>query len=491
MATERLAIIILGASGDLAQKKLLPALFSLYAQKLLPPDFRIFGFARSPLTDAAFRERTAENLTCRYTPETRECAALTEQFLARCHYVSGDYGATDAFLDLAVALRGELGELNFNRLFYLAIPPSVFLDAARAMGDSGLVTCDSRQGWTRVVIEKPFGRDRASSDKLVSTLGQVFTDEQTYRIDHYLGKEIIQNLLVLRFANRVFEPLWNNEFIRDVRITWKEDIGIGGRAGYFDGFGILRDVMQNHLLQMLALTAMERPDAFDARHIRDEKVRVLRAIKPLASPDLLVGQYSAAEYGVGGRPAYRAEPGIPPSSRTPTYASAVLYVENKRWHGVPFLVECGKALDTKVAEIRLRFRDGATNLFLPQAPSLPANELVIRVQPDEAIFLRINNKVPGLGMKLAPTELNLRYRAAFTGVIPEAYESLLLDVVKGDKSLFIRADELAASWDVVDGALHALDAHPAEPEFYPYGSGGPRAMADFAAHHDVAWEHGA
>ena len=491
MATERLAIIILGASGDLAQKKLLPALFSLYAQKLLPADFRIFGFARSRLTDAAFRERTAENLTCRYTPEARECAALTEQFLARCHYVGGEYNTTDGYLDLAEALRGELGALNFNRLFYLAIPPSVFLDAARALGDSGLVTCDSRQGHTRVVIEKPFGRDRASSDELVTALGKVFTDEQTYRIDHYLGKEIIQNLLVLRFANRVFEPLWNHEFIRDVRITWKEDIGIGGRAGYFDGFGIIRDVMQNHLLQMLALTAMERPAVLDARHIRDEKVRVLQAVPPLALEDLVTGQYVAAERGAGGRPAYRAEPGVPADSRTPTYAAAVVRVENERWHGVPFLIECGKALDTKLAEIRLRFRDGAAGLFRHGAAHLPPNELVIRVQPDEAIYLRINNKVPGLGTKLAPTELNLRYRAAFTGVIPEAYESLLLDVIKGDKSLFIRADELEASWDVVDAALHELEARGSELEFYPYGSHGPRSLADLAARHGITLESGA
>ena len=299
MTNEPLAIIILGASGDLAQKKILPALFSLYAQKLLPADTRIFGFARTALTATAFRERTAQNLTCRYTPEARECAALTEQFLTQCHYVDGDYGATDAYLDLAAALRNEFGTLKFNRLFYLAIPPSVFLAAARALGNSGLVTCDNRDGWTRAVIEKPFGRDRASSDELVAALGQMFTDEQTFRIDHYLGKEIIQNLLVLRFANRVFEPLWNREFISDVRITWKEDIGIAGRAGYFDQFGIIRDVLQNHLLQMLALTAMERPAAFDARHVRDEKVRVLRAIPPLAPADLIIGQYAAAERGGG------------------------------------------------------------------------------------------------------------------------------------------------------------------------------------------------
>jgi glucose-6-phosphate 1-dehydrogenase len=486
MASERLAIIILGASGDLAQKKLLPALFSLFAQKLLPADFRVFGFARTPLTDAAFRERTAENLTCRYTPDAHECAAFMEQFLAHCHYCSGDYGDTDAYLDLATAMQTQLGELNFNRLFYLAIPPSVFLPAARALGNSGLTTCDNRAGWTRIVIEKPFGRDRATSDELAAALGEVFSDDQTYRIDHYLGKEIIQNLLVLRFANQVFEPLWNRHFIRDVRITWKEDIGIAGRAGYFDDFGIIRDVMQNHLLQMLALTAMEPPLHLDAGHIRDEKVRVLKAIAPLAIEDLVVGQYAAAEHGVGGRPAYRAEHGVPADSRTETYGAAILKIANDRWRGVPFFVECGKALDTKLAEIRLRFHDNAVKIFGAKAPHLPPNELVIRVQPDEAIFLRINTKVPGLETKFAPTELNLRYRAAFDGVIPEAYESLLLDVIKGDKALFIRADELAASWDVLDGALHELAGHEKDPEFYPYGGTGPRGRAKLLTRHDLA-----
>ncbi|TAN38028.1 MAG: glucose-6-phosphate dehydrogenase [Verrucomicrobia bacterium] len=491
MIKEPLAIIILGASGDLAQRKLLPALFSLYAQKLLPENFHVFGFARSEMTDAAFRARATERLMCRYTPEARECATLMEQFLARCHYVGGDYGSSDAFRHLADVLRGEFGTLNVNRLFYLAIPPSVFLDAAHALNTSGLVSHDSHKGWTRVVIEKPFGHDRASSDELVTALGQVFTDEQTYRIDHYLGKEIIQNLLVLRFANCIFEPLWSREFVSDVRITWKEDIGIGGRAGYFDDFGIIRDVMQNHILQMLALTAMGRPDKLDAHHVRDEKVHVLRAIQPLAPEDLVVGQYAAAEQGAGGRPAYRGEPGVPPTSRTPTYAAAVLRVKNDRWRGVPFLVECGKALNGTLAEIRLRFRDEVGNLFHPGTPTLSPNELVIRVQPDEAIFLRINNKVPGLGMKLAPTELNLRYRAAFAGVIPEAYESLLLDVVKGDKSLFIRADELAASWDVFDHVLHDLETHPREPEFYAYGSRGPRSVAHLAERHGIELETGA
>ena len=473
MEQSPLNIILVGASGDLAQRKVLPALFSLFAQGLLPRNLHIFGFARSPLTDAEFRARTAERLLCRYTPEAHDCAALTEQFLARCHYVIGEYGAAESFLDLAERIQQISGGLAGDRLFYLATPPSVFLDVARAIGNSGLVTCDDPESWTRIVIEKPFGRDRASSDELVAEFGKVFTNEQTYRIDHYLGKEVIQNLLVLRFANRIFEPIWNRDYIRQVRIVWKETLDIGNRAGYFDGFGIIRDVMQNHLMQMLALIAMERPDSLAATPVRDEKVQVLRAVRPVELADLVIGQYTAAANDGAGRKSYRAETGVAPDSRTPTYASAVLRVNNSRWKGVPFIVECGKALDEQLAEICIQFHDVPHNIFASEVPQLPANELVIRVQPDEAIFLRVVNKAPGLKMRLEATELNLRYRTAFTGVIPEAYESLLLDVVAGERSLFIRADELAASWDIFDRVLHEIDDRKIIPLPYLQGSRGP------------------
>ena len=339
------------------------------------------------------------------------------------------------------------------------------------------MTCDDTESWTRIVIEKPFGRDRSSSDELVAEFGKVFTNEQTYRIDHYLGKEVIQNLLVLRFANRIFEPIWNRDFIRQVRIVWKETLDIGNRAGYFDGFGIIRDVMQNHLMQMLALIAMEQPDTLAAAPIRDEKVQVLRAIRPVELADLVLGQYVAPAGDAAGRKSYRAESGVAPESRTPTFASAVLRINNSRWKGVPFIVECGKALDEQLAEICIQFHAVPHNIFSSEVPQLPANELVIRVQPDEAIFLRVVNKVPGLKMRLEATELNLRYRTAFTGVIPEAYESLLLDVVAGERSLFIRADELAASWDIFDRVLHEIDDRKIVPESYPQGSRGPAASS--------------
>ncbi len=472
-----LNVVLVGASGDLAQRKVLPALFSLFAQRLLPSDVHIFGFARTALTDAEFRARTAEHLMCRYTPGVHECAAMTEQFLARCHYVTGEYGSAESFLDLAERIQQVTGGLTGDRLFYLATPPSVFLDVARAIGNSGLVTCDDTESWTRIVIEKPFGRDRASSDELVAEFGKVFTNEQTYRIDHYLGKEVIQNLLVLRFANRIFEPIWNREFIRQVRIIWKETLDIGNRGGYFDGFGIIRDVMQNHLMQMLALIAMEQPDSLAAMPIRDEKVQVLRAVRPLDLDDLVLGQYVTSVRDVAGQKSYRQENGVATDSRTPTYAAAVLRVNNSRWKGVPFVVECGKALDEQLAEICIQFHDVPHNIFSGELLELPANELVIRIQPDEAIFLRVVNKAPGLKMRLEATELNLRYRTAFAGVIPEAYESLLLDVVAGERSLFIRADELAASWDVFDRVLREIDDLQVTPESYQQGSRGPDGIA--------------
>jgi glucose-6-phosphate 1-dehydrogenase len=323
------------------------------------------------------------------------------------------------------------------------------------------------------VVEKPFGRDRRSSDRLVDDMHKVFGEEATYRIDHYLGKEIVQNLMVLRFANLVFEPLWNRKYIESVSITWKEPAGVEGRGGYFDGFGIVRDVMQNHLLQIMALLAMEQPRRFDAQAVRDEKVRLLQAVAPLTLEQIAVGQYGAS--ASGRQCAYVEEPMVAADSRTPTYATAVLRISNDRWQGVPFVLEAGKALDQRVNEVRVRFRPVAANLFGPSLGTMAPNELVIRIQPDEAIDLRIMNKAPGLDMVLQQTRLNLRYQAAFDATIPDAYECLLLDVIQGDRSLFIRADELAAAWDIFTPVLAALEERAVQPERYPFGSAGPAA----------------
>ncbi|MEI8138879.1 MAG: glucose-6-phosphate dehydrogenase [bacterium] len=469
---QRLGIVVVGASGDLAQTKVIPALFALYCQHFLPDDFHVYGLARTEMDHAAFRKKVAENLTCRYVPG-EACADRTEEFLQRCYYCQGQYSSTDSFLDLFQLMREVEGVGPINRIFYMAIPPSVFQDVARALGNSGLVACDDSEGWSRIVVEKPFGRDRDSSDRLVKEMQTVFTEEMTYRIDHYLGKEIVQNLMVLRFANLIFEPLWNKAYIESVSIKWAEPIGVGQRGGYFDGFGIIRDVMQNHLLQILALLAMECPREYSASAVRNAKVALLRDISPITLDRLVVGQYGTST--TGQQRAYVAAPNVPPDSLTPTYAAAVLQIHNPRWEGVPFLIEAGKALDQKINEVRIRFRKIPAGLFGKTGAVLHSNELIMRIQPDESIVLRIMNKLPGLGLDLAPTELNLRYQAAFSALIPEAYECLLLDVVKGDRSLFIRADELEAAWDVFTPVLQQLESQHMAPDIYPYGSSGPKA----------------
>lgn len=479
-----LSLVILGASGDLAQKKIIPALFALYSQQYLPKDVNVFGFSRTHLTDDEFRKKVVEHLTCRYVPG-HSCADWMDAFLSRCHYVSGQYDSADSFLDLFQVMKKYEGGGIANRLYYLAIPPSIFIDVVQSLGGAGLVSCGPALGWSRIVIEKPFGRDRESSDLMAKELSQVSGERDIYRIDHYLGKEIIQNLMVLRFANTIFQPLWSREHIESVRITWKENFGIGARAGYFDQFGIIRDVMQNHLIQIVSLIAMEEPSSLGSQFVRDEKVRALKCIPPLTLDDLVVGQYKGFVRGAARQPSYAEEPGVPPGSIAPTFAAAVLKINNDRWKDVPFFIEAGKALDTRVSEIRIRFRPAARNLFSEIRPALPSNELVIRVQPDEAIYFRIVNKQPGLKLELVDTDLDLKYVSTFKEPIPEAYEALILDALRGDKSVFIRNDEVAAAWDIFTPALHELERRSVKPELYDFGGKGPAAAGALAARYKL------
>ncbi|MBM4093276.1 MAG: glucose-6-phosphate dehydrogenase, partial [Planctomycetes bacterium] len=413
-----------------------------------------------------------------YSPG-QSCDERMAEFLGRCHYVRGDYGSRDSFLDLYQAMRQREGGAAANRYFYLAIPPSVFLDVARALGDAGLVSCGATEPWSRIVIEKPFGRDRSSYDELARSLSQVFAEDQTYRIDHYLGKEVIQNLLVLRFANIVFEPLWNRDFIQSIHIQWKENLDLEGRGGYFDNYGIIRDVVQNHLLQILALVAMEPPARFDPDCLAAEKTRVLRKIPPLSPQELVVGQYQAGQRNGVRVAAYRDDPQVPDDSLTPTFATARLRIEVPRWQDVPVTISAGKGLDSRSTEIRVRFREVPTNMFCAIGQCPAANELVVRVQPDEGIHLSFTTKVPGMGLVLRPEKLDLRYQQAFTELIPDAYESLLLDVIRGDRSLFIRNQELEAAWDIFTPVLRDLERLGVVPEPYAFGSSGPDAARQF------------
>lgn len=478
-----ITFVVLGASGDLAKKKTFPAIFSLFYHGLLPTHFVLYGFARRAITNQQFRDLILATLSCRVI-DGKKCAEKMDQFLPRCFYHQGDYSQSDTFARLDHQLRHtfEAEHPTANRLFYLAIPPKVFQPSCQNID----VAARAQKGWTRVVVEKPFGHDLDTYRVLRSNLSESLSEPETFRIDHFLAKELVQNLMTLRFANSIFEPLWNRQHIKSVQLTFKENFGVEGRAGYFDHVGIIRDIMQNHLLQTLALLAIEPPVTLAAEDIRDEKVKLLRSIAPLEASDFATGQYSAKDFN---SPGYLQDEGVPNDSKTPTFASCVMHINNARWDGVPFLMRAGKALDERKTEVRIQFKQVPGALF-PAIVGAEHNELVIRVQPDEAIYMRIVSKVPGLTSRMEEARLNLFYRHAWeeSKDIPDAYERLILDVIQGEKSLFIRDDELDAAWKIFTPALHELEQKDAPmPEPYRYGSGGPQASIDLAAKHDVRW----
>lgn len=475
-----LTVVVIGASGHLARTKTYPALFELFTQGLLPHNVVIVGFARSQFDLPTFHGKI--------TPKLDGTPAEVSAFLARCTYFSGGYGDVDSFKALnEFVSEKELAEFptgGSNRVFYFAIPPSLFSDAATSLKQAAM----SQTGWNRMIVEKPFGKDLQSSDELSKILLSHFDESELYRIDHYLGKEMVQNLFVLRFANQVFEPLWNRNYISNVIITFKEDAGVDGRGGYFDDFGIIRDVMQNHLMQILSLVAMESPVSLDAEDIRDEKVKVLRAMPPLTMDDIVVGQYEGvAENNTIG---YTEDPTVPDDSVTPTFAMAVLKVNNPRWAGVPFILKCGKGLNERKAEVRIQFKHLPGSLFGNTA----MNELVLRVQPKEAIYLKMLAKSPGLSEKTVVSELDLSYNHRFSvDKLPDAYERLVLDVVRGDHRLFVRNDELENAWKIFTPILHKLEGDKVAPIKYPRGSRGPDeadAMAEkagYVRYADYTW----
>lgn len=484
-----LTIVVVGASGDLAKKKILPALFALHYQGLLPKHFQVVGYARSPSTNDDFREKIKNTLGCRLDAEA-DCDEVMDEFLGNTYYVQGQYDETESYKNLDKILKQqEDGFKSANRMFFLSIPPGVFVDAAN--GAAGVASSES--GWTRVIVEKPFGKDLESSRQLDVDLKKYLSEEQIFRIDHYLGKELIENLTVLRFANLIFEPLWCRQYIKNVQVIFSEDFGTEGRGGYFDEYGIIRDVIQNHLLQILALFAMEAPVSLNAEDIRNEKVKLIRSMKSINIDDVVVGQYRAVSKGdgTGKLPGYLDDETVPENSITPTFAAVVAFINNARWDGVPFLLKAGKALKKRSAQIRVQFREIPGSLYMSKFGAdldHHSNELVIRIQPQEAIYLKINNKVPGLGLNLDTTRLDLQYSTDLqAGQLPDAYERLLLDVVNGDKRLFIRNDELDAAWQLFTPVLKALEDNAVAPELYPYGSRGPIGAHYLAAKYDVRW----
>ncbi|BHF73706.1 glucose-6-phosphate 1-dehydrogenase [Sparganum proliferum] len=456
--------VVLGASGDLARKKIYPTLWWLFRDDLLPHKTFVIGYARSDITVESIRSKSEPYMKVR-----SEKAAEKErfdEFWKLNLYCRGSYTETADFEKLNALILSTCGQFA-NRLFYLALPPSTYSSVASHLAASCMAK--NPEVWTRVIIEKPFGHDLESAKKLSQHLNQLFTEPQIYRIDHYLGKEMVQNLLILRFANMIFNPLWNREHISNVMITFKEPFGTAGRGGYFDGIGVIRDVLQNHLVQVLALLAMEKPLSKDAEDIRDEKVKVLRYIKPLTLADLVVGQYVGDPKGAteDSRQGYLDDPTVSKDSITPTYACAVLYIPNERWKGVPFILRAGKALNERKAEVRIQFKELAIDIF---GSGVRRNELVMRVQPDEAVYLKLMTKRPGMDLTPEETELDLTYAKRFGNMtLPDAYERLLIDVFAGTQTNFVRVDELHEAWRIFTPALKELEEKHVKPLPYKYG----------------------
>jgi glucose-6-phosphate 1-dehydrogenase len=477
------SLIIFGATGDLTRRKLLPALWSLYASRTLPEPFTILGVARTAMTEEEFRTR-ARDAVEEFGRTKIPSETVWQRFAASLHYLSGD--PKDA--ELYPRIEARLTELErarggpANRLFYCSTPPSLYGTIVQHFGASGLA--QEKNGWTRIIIEKPFGRDLASARALNQQVTEVFREDQVYRIDHYLGKETVQNILVFRFANGIFEPLWNRNHVAHVQMTVAETVGVETRAQYYEEAGALRDMIQNHMLQLLCLIAMEPPATFDAGHVHDEKNKIMQAIHPIDAAH--VGEYAVrAQYGpgfVGGRPVpgYRKEKGVAPDSRTETYAALRLGVDNWRWAGVPFFLRTGKRLARRVSEIAIRFHRTPHMIFRRAPAGVDPNVLVIRIQPDEGISLSVIAKTPGPDLKLAPVMLDFDYGEVFGAESPEAYERLILDAIHGDATLYARGDWVEQAWQILTPVLDGWKTDTTSPmPTYEAGSWGPTEAEDF------------
>ena len=494
-ASDPCSIVIFGASGDLTARKLIPALYHLHKEKLMPPDFRILGFARRDKTDASWRDelRQALDQFSRTRPVDEE---VWREFSQHVFYCRGDLGEAAAYQAMEARLGSFGGEpLRRNLLFYLATPPSQFGEAVERLHGAGLLTHDNEgaSGWQRIVVEKPFGHDLASARQLNRELTRYAGESQVFRIDHYLGKETVQNILMFRFSNAIFERLWNRDSIDHVQITVSEQFGVGQRGGYYEEAGALRDMVQNHLLQILSLIAMEPPVSLRAESIRDEKVKLLQSIHPMNADEVarqvVRGQYFAGMVEGQTRPGYRQESKVKADSNVETYVALKLFIDNWRWSGVPFYLRTGKCLPLSTSEVRVQFRPTPYVLFAAQCgQKLDANSLVLRLQPDEGISLRFNGKVPGNSVAVRPVRMHFSYNAEFGAYTPEAYERLLLEAMAGDATLFIRRDEVETAWRIVDSIRESWDGKPlSNREFYAAGTWGPVASDDLLAQAGHVW----
>ncbi|HKY59874.1 MAG TPA: glucose-6-phosphate dehydrogenase [Gemmatimonadota bacterium] len=481
--------VIFGATGDLTERKLMPALFRLARERCLGAEFRVLGVSRGEMSDGTFRSKMREAVS----EHVRQFeAGVWDRFAERLHYMAADLKDGDAYRELARRL-DDLGvgeTATGNHLFYLAVPPSLAPDIVRGLAAAGLT--EEGKGFTRIVVEKPFGRDLESARRLNDEISRFFRESQVYRIDHYLGKETAQNILAFRFGNTMFEPIWNRNYVDHVQITAAETIGVGDRAGFYDGTGALRDMIANHLLQLLTLTAMEPPIAYDAHSVREEKVQVLRSI-PLMDPALIERRTVRGQYGPGtveGKEVrgYRDEDGVQAGSTTETFAAIELRIENWRWAGVPFYVRAGKRLGRDLTEVAVILKPTPHTLFQATDDRVPPNVIVIRLKPDEGIDATFSAKIPGQGMRTSRVRLEFDYEEAFGVELPDAYRTLLLDVMEGDATLFTRGDEVEAQWRIISPILEAWSEQEPPPfPNYAAGSQGPEAAARLTARNGHAW----
>ena len=480
------AFVLFGATGDLTRRKIVPALFSLHQQGLLPEKFVVVAFARRDKDDASFRNELRAAVQ-EFAPQLKAESAAWDEFAANIFYLRSTLDDPAGYERLAARL-AELDRergLSGNRLFYLATPPDNFSEIIRHLGGAGLNRPGAEGGWARLIIEKPFGYDLASARQLNAELSAVFAETQVFRIDHYLGKETVQNILVLRFANQIFEPLWNEKYIDNVQITVAETLGMEGRGNYFEQSGITRDIVQNHALQVLTLIAMEPPVSLSADAIRDEKVKALKSLRPFSIEDVahhtVRGQYGPGtiqtKAGAESVPGYREEEGVAPQSSTETFAAFRFYCDNWRWAGVPFYVQAGKRMPGRVTEVQIQFKAIPDVLFARLACSnMRPNRLTLRIQPNEGASLEIGSKAPGPDLHIQPVRMDFQYGSAFETPIRDAYERLIHDAVRGDASLFARNDEVEAAWQLITPILEAWRdlSCPLFPN-YPAGTWGPDA----------------
>lgn len=492
-ATDSQLLVIFGASGDLTRRKLIPALFELHLQRLLPERFTILGVSRTVFTDEAYRDVIKEAISVHANSSNHR--KEISDFIRLIHYLPVETSDPDSYLKVKkkIKLLDDHYKTTGNCIFYLATPPTLYETVSHGLRLHGL-SCNGA-GWKRIIVEKPFGYDLASSRHINRQLLQCFDEDQIYRIDHYLGKESVQNVMVTRFSNGIFEPLWNRNYVNHVEITSIENAGIGNRGGYYDKAGALRDMIQNHLLQLVTLVAMEPPTRISSHAIRNETLKVLQAIRPFKKQDVINhvirGQYTGSTIKGKNYAAYRDEPGVAPDSRTETYAALKLYIDNWRWGNVPFYLRTGKQMPTRVTEIVVHFRPSPHALFCYNNEKYNAdNQIVIRIQPDEGILLKFGMKVPGTGFNVQEVNMDFHYSELGHVQIPEAYQRLLIDCMQGDSTLFTRGDAVEQSWDIIDPILKAWENNPGIPVHgYPAGTWGPTQADNLIEGEHLTWHY--